>query len=285
MADALSMAWHGGYIKPLAEVSISPLDRGFLFGDGVYEVIPVYDGKPLALALHLQRFTRSLAEIRLPAPMDSDALSDVITALIDANGGGNQTIYLQASRNGDAGRDHRFPPQQHSTLFGMSSRLKPVSAADYADGVSAVTLPDQRWARCDIKSTSLLANVLARQAANEAGAVEAILTRGDKMIEGAASAAVCIIDGACVAPPEDTALLPSITRRLTLELATGENIPVVVREIGIEECRRADELLLMSSTKELMPVVALDGATIGGGKPGPVWAQLFAAYQHVKANL
>lgn len=282
MADALAMAWHGASLQPLAEVAISPLDRGFLFGDGVYEVIPVYDGKPLGLELHLGRFARSLAAIRLPAPMNDAALVAAIHALIEGNGGGNQSVYLQASRNGDTGRDHRFPAQQFSTLFAMCSRLTPVRAEDYADGVTAVTLEDQRWARCDIKSTSLLANVLARQAASEAGAAEAILTRDGKMIEGAASAAVCIIDGVCIAPPEDNAVLPSITRRIVLDLAHAEGVAVAVRAIGVDECRAADELLLMSSTKELMPVVRLDNQPIGSGQPGPVWARLFAAYQNAK---
>ena len=282
MADALQMAWHGTRLQPLAEVAISPLDRGFLFGDGVYEVIPVYAGQPLRLDLHLGRFARSLAAIRLPAPMSDAALSDVISTLIAANGGGDQSVYLQASRNGDTGRDHRFPAQQYSTLFAMCSRLRPVTAADYADGVVAVTLADQRWARCDIKSTSLLANVLARQAASEAGAAEAILTRDGRMIEGAASAAVCIIDGVCIAPPEDNAVLPSITRRIVLELAHSEGVTVEVRDIRIDECRTANELLLMSSTKELMPVVTLDGMPIGNGQPGPVWSRLFSAYQRAK---
>ena len=150
-------------------------------------------------------------------------------------------------------------------------------------GVAAVVLPDQRWARCDIKSTSLLANVLARQHASEAGAAEAILERDGELIEGAASAVGCVIGGALVLPPEDDRVLPSVTRALVVEVAGKLGVDVITRRIAMTECRAADEILLMSSTREIVPVGTLDGEPVGAGRAGPVWEQLFAGYQQMKS--
>ena len=283
MADALHYAWHDGRLQALEDVRISPLDRGFLFGDGIYEVIPVYDGRPLALDRHLARLHRSCDAIALPLPEDDAALAARIDALVEANGGGDQSIYLQLSRGGDRGRDHRFPPVQATSLFAMSSRLAPIDTAAYRTGVAAITLPDQRWARCDIKSTSLLANVLARQAASEAGAAEALLVRDGELIEGAASAVGCIVDGVLVLPPEDYRVLPSVTRALTVEVANRVGVTVAERPVPIDECRGADEILLMSSTREIVPVATLDGAAVGSGRAGPVWERLFSGYQAMKS--
>lgn len=284
MAQALEHAWHDGRLQPLAEVRISPLDRGYLFGDGVYEVIPVYAGRPLAWARHLARLNRSCAAIRLPLGYDEAAIEALVQHLVDANGGGNQSVYLQVSRTGDAGRDHRFPEAQVSSLFAMSSPLAAIDVEAYRRGVAAVVLPDQRWGRCDIKATSLLANVLARQEASEAGAAEALLERDGELIEGAASAVGCVVDGTLVLPIEDARVLPSVTRALTVDVAASLGIPVETRPVAMTECRAADEILLMSSTREIVPVGTLDGAPVGTGAAGPVWERLFAGYQQLKAG-
>lgn len=284
MVQALDNAWHDGQLQPIAEVRISPLDRGYLFGDGVYEVIPVYDSKPLGLDKHLDRLERSCGEIRLPLGRSRTDIAKVIDTLVAANGGGNQSVYLQLTRCGAPGRDHRFPAQQQTNLFAMSSPLAAIDVEAYQRGLTVVVLPDQRWARCDIKSTSLLANVLARQDASEAGAAEAILERDGELIEGSASAVGCVIDGTLVLPVEDERVLPSVTRALTVEVAQQCGIPVEVRPVSMAECRAADEVLMMSSTREVMPVGTLDGEPVGDGKAGPVWARLFEAYQVLKAQ-
>ncbi|MEO1593770.1 MAG: aminotransferase class IV [Pseudomonadota bacterium] len=284
MAQALQHAWHEGQLKPLADVHISPLDRGYLFGDGIYEVLPVYDGKPLGLDKHLARLARSCAEIHLPLGRSAEDFTAILMAVIEANGGGNQSLYLQLTRVGVGGRDHRFPDAAQTHLFAMSNRLAPIDAATYAKGLSAIVLPDQRWARCDIKSTSLLPNVLAKQAASEAGAAEAILARDGELIEGATSAVGCVSGGTLALPVEDARVLPSVTRALTVEIADRCGIPVETRRVDLDEFRAADEILVMSSTREIMPISELDGVPVGNGETGPVWRTLFAGYQELKAD-
>lgn len=281
----LPMAWHNGELLPLADVSISPLDRGFLFGDGVYEVIPFYAGQAFGYQRHWRRLLNSLKAIALPLGVPSAAFKEAIDALITANDGGDQALYLQVSRAGDHGRDHRFPDAQVSNLFMMSNRLAPLDVAAYRRGFDAVLANDERWARCDIKSVSLLANVLARQRASEATAIEAILTRDGQITEGAASAIACVIDGELLAPAESRALLPSVTRAIVWELAERLGIPTGIRPISTEALLAADEVMMMSSTKEIAPIVHVDGRSIGEGKPGPVWQRLFEAYQQEKAAL
>lgn len=284
MAQALEHAWHEGQLKPLADVHISPLDRGYLFGDGIYEVLPVYDGRPLGLDKHLARLARSCDEIRLPLGRSAEDITAALMAVIEANGGGNQSLYLQLTRVGLEGRDHRFPDAPQTHLFAMSNRLAPIDADVYANGLSAIVLPDQRWARCDIKSTSLLANVLAKQLASEAGAAEAILERDGELIEGATSAVGCVTRGTLALPVEDARVLPSVTRALTVEVAHRCGVPVETRRVGMDELRNADEILVMSSTREIMPISDLDGTRVGDGKAGPVWRTLFTGYQELKAG-
>lgn len=282
MAEPLAIAFHNGKFLPLSEVHISPLDRGFLFGDGVYEVMPVYDGRILGRALHLDRLENSASAIALPVHRDREDWCALFDRLIAENGGGDMTLYLQLSRSGDDGRDHRFPPQQRVSEFMMASALHPPTAERYATGFDAVTCEDLRWARCDIKSTSLLPNVLARQRAVAAGATEAIMTRGGFVTEGAATSVAIVHGGDVFAPPEGPALLPGVTRRLTAQVAETQGIPMRERAITVDELRDADEVLLMSSSKEIMPIVRIDGAAVGTGSPGPVWRQLFDGYQATK---
>ncbi|MEL7310540.1 MAG: aminotransferase class IV [Pseudomonadota bacterium] len=285
MADALEFGWHSGRLQPLNEIRISPLDRGFLFGDGVYEVIPVYDAKPLGLQQHLVRLERSLESINLPAPVDNRQLSEILTEVAKANRVRNQSMYLQISRRGDSGRDHKYPSSNEASLFVMSSPLSPASKERYLDGFGAITMTDERWQRCDIKSISMLANVMARQAAAEADALEAVLTRDDHLVEGAASAIACVIDGVVCAPPETNSLLPSVTRQISFDIARELDIDTRVEPLPMDVVRHADELLFMSSTKEIAPLVQLDGQSIGTGRPGPVWHRLFDGYQRRKAEL
>ncbi|MEO1582531.1 MAG: aminotransferase class IV [Pseudomonadota bacterium] len=285
MARALEYGWHDGAVRPLSEIRISPLDRGFLFGDGVYEVIPAYGGKPLGLEEHLRRMTLSLAAIDLPEPCSQDALTSIIDQVLAANGPGNQSIYIQVSRSGDDGRDHKFPVANTPSLFLMTSPLTPPTWARYSEGFAAISLPDDRWQRCDIKSTSMLANVLARESATRSGALEALLERNGFLVEGAASAIGCVIDGRLCLPPESTAMLPSVTRHLTMDIASGIGVATHIAPITMDQVRSADELLLMSSTKEIAPLTSLDGAPIGAGKPGPTWDALFTAYQERKRTL
>ncbi len=285
MARALEHGWHDGAVRPLSEIRISPLDRGFLFGDGVYEVIPAYGGKPLGLEEHLRRMTLSLAAIDLPEPCSRDTLTSIIDQVIVANGGGNQSIYIQVSRSGDDGRDHKFPAANRPSLFLMTSPLAPPTRARYSEGFAAISLPDDRWQRCDIKSTSMLANVLARESATQSGALEALLERDGFLVEGAASAIGCVIDGRLCLPPESNAMLPSVTRHLTMDIASDIGVATHIAPISMDEVRAADELLLMSSTKEIAPLTSLDGALIGTGKPGPTWDALFTAYQERKGTL
>ncbi|MEM9171166.1 MAG: aminotransferase class IV [Pseudomonadota bacterium] len=282
MADAFEIAWFNGRLQPLRDITISPLDRGYLFGDGVYEVIPVYAGFATGLTLHLQRLRRSLAAIALPCSLDDTDLVQRFDEVIDANGGGTMSLYLQISRAGDSGRDHRYPEAGGCNVFLMACTLTPPEKAHYARGVRLAQHPDVRWHRCDIKSTSLLANVMARQFADEAGATEALLVRDGHVTEASASAIACVIDGDIVAPPLDQYLLPSVTRELVFTSAQQLGYRIVEQPLMLDAALSADEMLLMSSNREVAPVIAVDDVSIGSGTPGPVWSALFDAYQQLK---
>ncbi|MBN8281484.1 MAG: aminotransferase class IV, partial [Gammaproteobacteria bacterium] len=199
-------AWFNGSYLPLAEVRVSPLDRGFLFGDAVYEVIPVYGRQPFLLEPHLERLERSLKEIRIGNPLDRAAWREVVHGLVGRNGATDAAVYLQVSRGADAGRDHCFPGSGVApTTFGM---VTPVAPPPATPGIRAITRPDERWGRCDIKSTALLANVLARQAAADAGAGEALLLKDGELTEGSASTVILVEGGALVRRPDGRAILP-----------------------------------------------------------------------------
>lgn len=281
----LPFAWHNHQLQAITDVHISPLDRGFLFGDGVYEVIPFYDGHAVGLQGHLDRLKRSLAAIALCAPVDDATLADIFSQVVEANGSRTQSLYLQVSRTGDRGRDHRFPDTIDSSLFVMTTALEAPSAEQYLHGHKAILRHDERWARCDIKSISLLANVLAKQAAAESDAIESILHRDGFITEGAASAVACVIDGVLVAPPMDESLLPSVTRDLIWAVAQRIGQATEIRPISVSACLAADEVVLMSSTKEIVPIVRIDEHQIGTGKAGDVWQRLFDGYQAMKKTI
>ena len=277
----MAQAYLNGRFLPLEEACVPVLDRGFVFGDGVYEMIPAYGGRPFRLPQHLARLRRSLEAVRIPEPMDAAGWTDLLERLVAANGGGDQALYVQVTR-GVARRDHAMPAGLAPTVFAMSSPLEPPSPGLLEEGVAAVTREDIRWRLCHVKSTSLLANVLLRQAALDAGAQEAILLRDGHLTEGAASNVFAVLAGAVHTPPKSEELLPGITRDLVLELAREAGLPVHEAPVSAARLEAAEEIWLSSSTRELLPVTRLDGRPVGGGRPGPLWRRVHAAYQALK---
>ncbi len=272
-----------GRFLPLAEAGISPLDRGFLYGDGVYEVIPVYSRRAFRIDEHVKRLQATLDGIKLANPLTADGWKEVIAKLIEAAPWDDQSIYLQVTRGADDKRDHAFPPASvPSTAFAFASPLITTPAEVRAKGVAAITVPDLRWSRCDLKVISLLANVLARQQAVEQGCAEALLIRDGLMKEGAASNIFIVKDGVLLAPPKTHLMLPGITYDVILELAATHRQPLVIREITETELRSADEVWMTSSTKEILAITMLDGEPVGTGKPGPLAGQIWQWYQDFK---
>ena len=284
MAAPLPVVHLNGRFLPLAEAHISPLDRGFLFGDGVYEVIPAYAGRLFHLPAHLKRLQYSLDGIRLKNPLSDAQWTALLEELVVKNGSRDQAVYLQVSRGADAGRDHSFPAAAPATVFAMSSPLAPLSEELRTQGARAVTLPDIRWQRCDIKCTSLLGNVLLRQQATEAGCHEGILLRDGHATEGTASGLFIVEDGVLVAPPDGPELLPSITRDVVLMLAGRIHMPVRRGRIPQASLHRAEEVWFVSSTREVYPVTEIDGRPAGGGKPGIYWQRMYALFQEHKTE-
>lgn len=280
-AESADLCFINGAFRPLSEASVSPLDRGFLFGDGVYEVIPVYGGRPFRLAAHLRRLACSLREARLPAPYSDTEWASLLERVIDSNGGGDQSLYLQVTRGAPDLRDHAFPDGEQPTVFIMSSPLK----APDARGRQVILADDIRWRRCDIKTISLLPNVLLRQQAIEAGADEAVLVRDGFVTEGAASNLFIVEDGVIVTPPKSPLLLPGITRDVIVELAAHAGLACRQENIALARFQAADEVWLSSSTKEVIPVTRVDGAPVGDGEPGPVWRRMRELYTAFKADL
>jgi D-alanine transaminase len=284
LKNTLATVYLNGEFLSLAQAGVSVLDRGFLFGDGVYEVIPVYGEHFFRLALHLQRLEDSLQAIHLENPLSPSQWQAILQQLIALNDGLDQAVYLQITR-GPAARDHAFPQQVEPTVFAMSNPLKPLSVKWRVEGVAAVTREDIRWKHCHIKSIALLANVLLRQEAIEAKAQEAILLRDEQLTEGAASNIFVVRGGVLATPPKGPFLLSGITRDLVLELAIGAGIPCREVSISAGDLAQADEIWLTSSTREIMPVTRLDGAEVGSGTPGPLWRQMDTLYQEYKERV
>jgi len=274
-----------GAFVPAEQARVSVMDRGFLFADGVYEVIPAYGGRPLREAAHLARLSNSLRGIRLPEPLSHTEWADVFRRLLAGTAGIDQAIYLQVTRGAAAVRDHRFPADVGPTLFAMTRPLAPRDPALSERGVAAIVREDIRWGRCDIKSVALLAAVLLRQEAAEADAEEAILVRGGLITEGATSNVFIVLQGALFTPPKGRQLLAGITRALVLELARGAGIGCEERPIDLPMLRSADEVWLTSSTREVMPVTHLDDRPVGTARPGPLWRRMNALYQELKGSL
>ncbi len=275
-----------GQFMPIEEARIPVLDRGFIFGDGVYEVIPVYSRHAFRLAEHLQRLQHSLDGIRLANPHSGDEWASIINELIARNAEQDQYLYLHITR-GVAKRDHAFPnPPIQPTVFMMSNPLLTPPAALLASGVGAVSAADNRWLRCDIKAIALLPNVLLRQMAVDAGCAETILIRDNAfMTEGAASNIFVVKNNTLLAPPKNNLMLPGITYDVILEIAAANGIPHEIRKIAKSEVFDADELLLTSSTKEVLAITTLDGKPVGTGKPGAMFAKLHKLYQDYKRDV
>jgi D-alanine transaminase len=280
----MAIVYLNGKFLPVERAQISVMDRGFIFGDGVYEVIPVYGGHLFRLEQHLRRLARSLAEIRMPDPLSGDEWRWCLQEVVRRNGDGEQSVYMQITR-GVAPRDHAFPEEIKPTVYISSSALKPLTADVAEHGVAAVSLPDIRWQRCDIKAITLLPNILLRQQAIDQGAVEAILVRDGQVYEGAASNLFIVKDGILITPPKGAYLLPGITRDLVLELAQVHGIDHREATITPQDLTVAEEVWLSSSSREILPVTLLDHRTVGGGRPGPLWRRMMSLYQDYKQSV
>jgi len=278
-----------GRFLPLADAKISVLDRGFVFGDGVYELVPVYSKKPFRLDAHLRRLQASLDGIRLANPHEMDVWRELILRLVALQGFDDQSIYIQVTRGtpveGQQPRDHAFPKGVPPTVFMFAQPLVTATAEQKAAGVCAVTAADNRWLRCNIKAISLLANILLRQQAIDAGCAETVMLRDGFLTEGAASNIFVVKDGVLMAPPPSNLMLTGITYDVVLELAAAHGIPHAVRAISEAELRAADELWMTSSTREIMAIVTLDGAPVGAGTPGPLAQRMDGLYQTFKQQV
>ncbi len=273
-----------GQFLPLEEARIPVLDRGFIFGDGVYEVIPVFSRHTFRLQDHLQRLQHSLDGIRLANPHTDAEWREIVSQMIARNQDQDQYLYLHITR-GVAKRDHAFPENTPATVFLMSSPLPPADPALRENGVSAITATDNRWLRCDIKAISLLPNVLLRQLSVDAGASETVMLRDGFLSEGSASNIFVVKNGILLAPPKGQLMLPGITYDVMLELATANAIPFRVEPVPESTLRGADEIWLTSSTREVQAITELDGTPVGTGKPGPLYRNMDRLYQDYKATV
>jgi D-alanine transaminase len=281
----MGLVYLNGAFLPPAEARVSVMDRGFLFGDGVYEVIPAYSGRPFRLEEHLRRLDNSLAAIRMRPPHTQQEWQNILVRLVANDREADLSLYLQVTRGAAPSRDHAIPADITPCVFAMATPIGPPPGDVTQRGIAAIVRDDIRWERCDIKAITLLANVLLRQEAAEAGAFEAILVRDGLAMEGAASNLFVVREGVLVTPPKGPYLLPGITRDLVLELAARDGIPYREDTITRRELEMAPEVWLTSSTKEVMPVTRLDGRPVGAGAPGPLWRRMDALYQQAKAQL
>jgi D-alanine transaminase len=285
MAEPLPVCYLNGEYLPTFDARISPFDRGFLYSDGAYEVIPVYGGRPFRFSHHADRMTRSLAAIRMADPHTREEWRRIFATLVERNGGGEQYIYWQVTRGAERGRNHAPLPDVPRTVFAFCAPWPVPSPAVLEKGVSCITAADTRWARCDIKSVSLLANVLLRQQAVDAEAAETIILRDGELTDASASAVHVVIGGELRTPPNSWKLLPSTTRSVIEELAQRANVPWRSTRVTESELRSANEICISAATREVQAVTRLDGKAVGDGKPGPVFRALHAAFQSLKREL
>ena len=278
------MIYLNGSFIPIEDARISVLDRGFIFGDGVYEVIPVYSHIPFRLAEHLRRLQKSLDGIQLKNPYTDVEWTKLLEKIVAGNEGDDQSLYLHITR-GVAPRNHAFPKGVLPTVFIMSSPSVAVPKELIVTGISAITANDNRWSRCDIKAISLLPNVLLRQMASDSNAIETLLLRDGFLSEGAASNIFTVKNKLLLVPPKSNLMLPGITYDVVLEIANKYQMPYEIREISENDLRSSDEILLTSSTKEIMSITLLDGKKVGSGKPGEVFSQLYQHYQNFKNSI
>ena len=278
------MIFLNGKMMPIEDASVPVLDRGFIFGDGVYELVPVYSRVPFRLDEHLARLERSLAETRIRNPYTRAQWRDIIYKVIDAQPFEDQGVYFQVTR-GVAKRDHAFPRNAEPTVFMMSNPLVNPPAEVVEKGATAVTATDNRWHRCDIKSISLIGNCLLRQLSAEAGGAETILFRDGKLTEASASNVFIVKGGVILSPAKDNLILPGITYDVVSEIARANRLPMEYREITEAEVRAADEVWVTSSSKEVLAIVELDGRKVGDGRPGPVFRRMHQLYQEFKQKV
>ena len=280
----MSMVFLNGLFMPVEEARVPVLDRGFIFGDGVYELIPVYSRVPFRMDEHLARLERSLAAVRIRNPYGREEWRDIILQLVAKQSFEDQGVYFQVTR-GVARRDHAFPKDSAPTVFVMSNPLVNPPQELVERGAAAVSAVDNRWHRCDIKSISLIGNCLLRQVSADAGAVETILFRDGKLTEASASNVFVVKGGVILSPPTSNLILPGITYDVIAEIAQAAGLPLEYREIGEAEVRGADEVWITSSSKEVLAIVTLDGKPVAGGRPGPVFRRVHALYQEFKQKV
>jgi D-alanine transaminase len=273
-----------GKLLPIEQASVSVLDRGFIFGDGVYELVPVYSRVPFRLDEHLTRLERSLGEAKIRNPYSRAQWRANVYQVIDAQSFDDQGVYFQVTR-GVAKRDHAFPKGLEPTVFMMANPLVSPPQAQVDKGGAAVSATDNRWLRCDIKSISLIGNCLLRQMSAEAGAVETILFREGKLTEASASNVFIVKRGVIQSPPKSNLILPGITYDVVSELARANNLPIEFRDVSEAEVRAADEIWVTSSSKEVLAIVELDGKGVGDGRPGPVFRRMHQLYQEFKQKV
>jgi D-alanine transaminase len=285
ITDALpaTLCYLNGEFTALRDAKISVLDRGFIFGDGIYEYVPVYFGQPFCFEEHMARLDRSLAELQIDNPHTLAQWRDIAMHLVAPDGEAPQSVYFQVTR-GVAPRDHAMVRGLVPTVFVMVNPLPPISDAVRAKGVACVTADDFRWQKAHIKSTSLLGAVLARQISVEAGATETIMFRGEWLSEASSSNVWVVKNGKLMGPPKDNLVLTGIRYGLFERLCEEQGIAYELRRITRDEVFAADELLISSASKELLPVVTLDGQAIGNGRPGPIYDSLYKAYQQAKVR-
>ncbi len=283
-AMCLPTVYLNGEFLPFEQAKISPLDRGFVFADGIYEVVPIYAGKALRFAEHMKRLARGLAELSIDNPYSNEKWQEILNTLIEKNGGGDLAVYFQVTR-GVAKRDFGMPKGLQQTVFMMANPLPLPKAEIYAKGIACVSLDDFRWERGHIKSVALLGAVLLKNEATQAGADECVLFRNGHLTESSASNIAVVKNGVILCPPLDNLILHGITYELMIELAQKAGMPLEIRRVKRKEVQTADELLITSSTKEVVPITTLDGKPVGNGQPGPIFKKLYQLFQDYKKSL
>ena len=285
MGKETNIVYLNGEYLPVEEATISVMDRGFLFGDSVYEVIPVFGGRLLRLEDHLNRLQNSLNRISLDNPNAEEGWRSIFETLLEKNPGDDRAVYLQVTRGAYPKRDLTIDPQYSATVFAMILQVKEPNLDVVSAGISAITVEDFRWDACDIKSTSLVANVMLKQQAAQANVDDAILIKNGIVTEGTASNVFLVKDGKLITPPTGHQLLPGITRDLVLEIAENNAIFIEEREIREAELYEADEIWMTSSTREIAPVIRLNAEDVGAGKAGEMWERVMDLYQQCKQSL
>jgi D-alanine transaminase len=285
MATPLPVCYLNGAYLPLSEARVSPLDRAFLFADSVYEVLPVFDGRMFRFREHFDRLARSLHEIRIESPHTHAEWLAILNEVVSRNGGTDMYVYVQVTRGMEFGRNHAFPAVVQPTIFIMASPLPALTPEILEQGLAAITVEDFRWGRCDIKTTGLLANVLMKQQAADAGAQEAIIVRDGDVMEGSSTSIFVVSGGILATPPNSRRILPGTTRDAALELAAAASMPLEVRRIAVAELQRADEVWLSAATRDVLPITSIDGRPVGSGKPGAQWRKMQVAFERLKTYL